>query len=406
VLASGNVERTTVERGDFFGETSLLSGHAALETATADEDCVLVETPRRLMLKLMSSNEVVKEGIEWKFIFRELQRHFTDGESASSSRLMQLAEQLEVVECKAGDVLFDVGQDEPWMYLIKSGGFTISQVVDGTEVFLAEERSGRMLGQLAVMGDSVRRTKTVANVQSEVIKIDKHQYAELSGGSDQALGILNQMAADQQYGYAKSLVRQEKSGAMKFLLDNGLGEATNTLVIDENLCVGCDNCEKACAETHSGISRLNRKHGPSYGSLHIATACRHCEHPHCMKDCPPNAIRKDPSGAVYINDDCIGCGNCQSNCPYGDDLHKIIRMASPPKRRSGLLTWMLFGLGDGPGEPAAKKKKGGTSEIKKAFKCDACVTKPGAPACVLACPTGAAQRVGPLDYIQLVDRQG
>ena len=52
-----------------------------------------------------------------------------------------------------------------------------------------------------------------------------------------------------------------------------LGEATNALFIDETLCIGCDNCEKACAETHSGISRLKRKSGPSY---------RRGAYTHCM----------------------------------------------------------------------------------------------------------------------------
>ena len=36
------------------------------------------------------------------------------------------------------------------------------------------------------------------------------------------------------------------------------------LLIDESLCVRCDNCEKACAETHHGVSRLNREAGPTY----------------------------------------------------------------------------------------------------------------------------------------------
>ena len=48
-----------------------------------------------------------------------------------------------------------------------------------------------------------------------------------------------------------------------------------------------------------------------------------------MADCPPNAIHRGPDGEVFIDDSCIGCGNCQRNCPYG-----VIRMDSvPPKSR-------------------------------------------------------------------------
>ena len=59
-----------------------------------------------------------------------------------------------------------------------------------------------------------------------------------------------------------------------------------------------------------------------------------------MADCPPNAINRGPDGEVYINDTCIGCGNCQRNCPYG-----VIRMDSVPPKKPGLLSWLLFGRG-------------------------------------------------------------
>ena len=155
------------------------------------------------------------------------------------------------------------------------------------------------------------------------------------------------------------------------------------LLIDEKLCVGCDNCEKACADSHEGLSRLNREAGKTYAHLHVPTSCRHCEHPHCMADCPPNAIRRGPDGEVFIDSQtCIGCGNCQRNCPYG-----VIRMDSVPPPKPSLLSWVLFGKGPGPGEPSKKWRKKnipeGTELPKKAIKCDMCS---GHPACGPARP--------------------
>ena len=46
---------------------------------------------------------------------------------------------------------------------------------------------------------------------------------------------------------------------LDFLLNQGLGEATDVLLIDKALCVNCDNCEVACAATHDGTSRLDRQ---------------------------------------------------------------------------------------------------------------------------------------------------
>ena len=167
------------------------------------------------------------------------------------------------------------------------------------------------------------------------------------------------------------------------------------LLIDESLCIRCDNCEKACADTHEGTSRLNREAGPTYAQLHVPTSCRHCEHPHCMKDCPPDAIHRAPNGEVFIMDTCIGCGNCERNCPYG-----VIQMApkDPHRRAPSLWSWLLLGTGD---EPGREEKVYDKSMQKKAVKCDMCKGQAGGAACVRACPTGAALRVSPekfLDY--------
>src|SRR5271155_4174652 len=183
------------------------------------------------------------------------------------------------------------------------------------------------------------------------------------------------------------------------------GEFANSvyfmLLIDESLCVRCDNCEKACAETHHGVSRLNREAGPTYATLHVPTSCRHCEDPHCMKDCPPDAIHRAPNGEVFIADNCIGCGNCERNCPYG-----VIQMAATPPEKPGLLRWLLLGMGYGPGEdksPEAVAKRTGS---KHAVKCDMCKDIDGGPACVRACPTGAAIRVAPEQFIRVIQQGG
>lgn len=393
---------TTLERGDFFGEMSLLSGHARLETAIAGQGTILAETPRRIMLKLISSNDVVRDGIEWIFIVRELQRHFAPGADAKEFR--NIAAQLEIIRLKAGEQLYKEGDTEECFYLIKSGGVTLTRQINEENTFISQQRTGSMVGQLSMFGDPQRRLSAAATVATEVIKIDANNFSKLVEKFNTPLDALRDKIPSQELSYAHGEVRPESGAAMAFLMNNGLGEATNTLIIDESLCVGCDNCEKACAETHQGIKRLSRTYGPTFGNIHIATACRHCEQPHCMKDCPPNAIRRAESGEVFIDDTCIGCGNCQTNCPYGDDNYHVIRMEQPVAKKPGLLSWMLFGLGTGPGEPDNAKPLSPKSE-KIAVKCDACVDLPGPAACVQACPTGAAMRLGPLDYSRLVEER-
>ncbi len=115
-----------------------------------------------------------------------------------------------------------------------------------------------------------------------------------------------------------------------------------------------------------------------------------------MKDCPPDAIRRAPNGEVFIEDSCIGCGNCERNCPYG-----VIQMASAKEQAPGLLSWLLTGRGPAPGErlPLAEE-----NSIKKAVKCDMCKDLSGGPACVRACPTGAALRMSPSEFVNLTKK--
>jgi cGMP-dependent protein kinase 2 len=103
------------------------------------------------------------------------------------------------------------------------------------------------------------------------------------------------------------------------------------------------------------------------------------------------------NGEVYIGDNCIGCGNCESNCPYG-----VIQMATAPAPKPGLLSWVLWGRASGPGEdrwPTALARRSGAAH---AVKCDMCQGIDGGPACVRACPTGAAIRVDPEQFIEVV----
>jgi len=117
-----------------------------------------------------------------------------------------------------------------------------------------------------------------------------------------------------------------------------------------------------------------------------------------MKDCPPDAIHRSANGEVYIADTCIGCGNCQQNCPYG-----VIQMApvDPARKKPGLLSWLAFGLGTEPGMEHPPKD---ADLPKKAVKCDMCKDVKGGAACVRACPTGAAVRVSPERFVDYVSR--
>ena len=389
--------KSQLSRGEFFGEMSLLSGRPRAERVIAGPGCVVVETPRRTMLKLMSSNEELRKGIDWIFVVRELQRHFAP--YATFRDLRSIAAQVAVRQYKAGELLFTEGDAADSLFVLRSGNVSLSRGTGAQAILVAQIRAGQLISEMALMGDPQRRETARATVASEALEIKRAEFLALTKREDARLETLARGAGRRAIDNARMAVRPESGALMNFLMDEGLGEATNVLIIDESLCVGCDNCEKACAETHGGIARLDRAAGATFARVHIPISCRHCEQPHCMKDCPPNAIRRSPSGEVYIDESCIGCGNCQKNCPYD-----VIRMEYAAPKKPGLLQWLLMGRGTGPGEepdyePTAAAQKRG----KKAVKCDACLGVKNGPACVKACPTGAAMRIGPERYVDLVE---
>ena len=148
-----------------------------------------------------------------------------------------------------------------------------------------------------------------------------------------------------------------------------------TVFVNPERCIGCLQCEFACAVEHS-VSKLQataafeqpvprkRIHvqaGPS-ANTSFPNKCRHCDPAPCQQVCPTAAIVRDPDHDVVLIDasKCIACAMCAMVCPFDVlTFHPVV------------------GARDG---------------TAVAIKCDACVERLRAgrvPACVDACKAGA-----------------
>ncbi|MCP4701200.1 MAG: cyclic nucleotide-binding domain-containing protein, partial [Gammaproteobacteria bacterium] len=383
----------TLRQGQFFGEIGLISGRRRTATvyAGSGKQCVLIETPRRTMNRLINSVESVKRIIDKVFVLRAIQANIAPEIPASD--LAAVVQSASIQQYSAGEALFHEGDINDSLHLVRLGSLTVSRNIGGNEIILSYLAAGNYVGEMALLSDAPHPVTVRAAVTTETIRLNGRDFKALLSRSS---ALRHQLEAKFQERFAQHTYMEghpEAGNVISFLVAQGLGEGTDVLLIDESLCVRCDNCENACAETHGGTSRLDRDAGPSFASVHVPTSCRHCEHPHCMKDCPPDAIHRAPNGEVYIADNCIGCGKCQHNCPY-----RVIQMAGANERKPGLLTWLLFGLGPGPGK--SRPAHGKESELK-AVKCDMCKDLRGGPACVRACPTAAASRVTPEKFMSI-----
>ena len=421
-IASGSVKvevdptnpAITVPIGEssIFGEVGLISGRRRGATIRAADACICVEIPRMAALKLMSQVPESLETVNRITTERQVLQIFKSG--LTPSDISEVLAGAQVMDVKPGEAIITEGDLSDDLYIIRSGSMIVEKTLAGRPVFISYVPAGSYSGEMAMMVRSPRSTTVKAAIRSTVVKLPAEPFRELLKRKPEldkrmrsemkARREINAFIESQQDKFAGAV--DMYSSVANFLIKQGIGEATDVLLIDESLCIGCDNCEKACADSHDGLSRLNREAGTTFADIHVPTSCRHCEHPHCMSDCPPNAIRRGPDGEVFISDACIGCGNCQRACPYG-----VIQMDKPPPPKPSLMKWMLFGMGPGPGQPDYEwRKKAAAKQSsespKLAIKCDMCSGKSGGPACVRACPTGAAIRVSPDAFLSVarIDR--
>jgi Fe-S-cluster-containing hydrogenase component 2 len=108
----------------------------------------------------------------------------------------------------------------------------------------------------------------------------------------------------------------------------GLVQGQKLMLIDLDRCTRCDECVQACVDTHTdGRTRLHLD-GPRFGKYLVPTTCRACLDPVCMIGCPVGSIHRGDNRQIVIEDWCIGCGLCSTNCPYGSiQMHDIGRIA-------------------------------------------------------------------------------
>ncbi len=388
----GKVKTVALRRGQYFGELGLLSGRRRSSTVRAGANCALVETPRRSMLKLIASIESVRRQIDETSLRRAVRTQIAP--FVSEADMDEMIKGATIKNFAAGQSLFKEGDEADGLHLIRRGSVTISRVLGGKEVVLSYVPAGNYVGEMALLSSEARRSATVrAAVNCETILLSAKKFNEVLVNNATLRGGIEARVLDRLSKNVQRETEPDPGNLISFLVKQGLGEGTDVLLIDESLCVRCDNCEKACADVHDGTSRLDRQAGPTFANLHVPTSCRHCENPHCMKECPPDAIHRNPNGEVFIDSTCIGCGNCQRNCPYG-----VIQMSqiNPKRSAPSLWAWLLTGLTPEPGREGHYHNE----ELgKKAVKCDMCKDLSGGPACVRACPTGAAIRVSPEKFI-------
>jgi len=256
----------------------------------------------------------------------------------------------------------------------------VSQAYPGGDMVLAYLGRGKFFGEIGLLtADGVRTATCSAADHVEAVRILKEDFDVMIDRFPEVRYELAVVGAER---LDENRVRgvQLKSVFLNDVLSQQLMNAENLLVLDLEKCTRCDDCVRACAATHDGITRLIRD-GVRYDKYLVATSCRQCTDPACMVGCPVGSIGRGDSSEIIIEDWCIGCGLCAKNCPYDNiNIHEF------PKT-------------DALGRAVMDDKNQQVIK-KRAVVCDLCLEH-GEPSCVYACPHDAAHRVDPVKFFDL-----
>ncbi len=369
--------------GELFGEMTCMSYYPRSATVRAATDVRVLEMLRNV-LDIMQRNKSFREQLDSTYKRRALESHLRSVpvlESLTPEFIEHLKSRVELVRYLPGQVICAQGEPADSFYLVRLGFVKVTESRPGGDLVLAYLARGSYFGEMAFLGNSTRTATCTALDHVEVVRIPGDDFRRMLEEFPEVRRKLEEVAGDRVAANQQRLTQIESVPVDQFL-NQGLMEAQSLLVLDLDRCTRCDQCVRACADAHDGVSRLIRE-GLRFDKYLVATSCRSCRDPLCMVGCPVGSIRRRNSLEIIIEDWCIGCGQCANNCPYGNiNMHPFpVEMADPQH----------------PGRMIASTRL-------KATGCDLC-TDHAEPSCVYACPHDAAHRVNPPEFFASMLKQ-
>jgi len=362
--------------GDLFGEMTCMNYYPRSATVRAKTDCVMLEMLRNV-LDILQRNKTFRAQLERNYRARALDSHLRSVPifgPLTKDFIDHLRDRVELIRYQPGQVICRQGDPADSFYLIRIGFVKISEQRPGGEMILAYLGRGGFFGEIGLLSGGTRTASCTALDHVEVVRITGEDFQAMLDRFPEVRASLESVARGRVEENRKH-VQEVGEVPVDTFLAQGLMEAQSLLVLDLEKCTRCDQCVRACADAHQGVSRLVRE-GLRFDKYLVATSCRQCRDPLCMVGCPVGSIRRRNTLEVIIEDWCIGCGLCANNCPYGNiNLHPFPVELDDPQH---------------PGRMIA-----GTRQ--KATSCDLCHDHEE-PSCVYACPHDAAHRVNPPEF--------
>ena len=376
-----------LNEGELFGEMSCLNRDPRSATVRATRECYMIEMLRNI-LEMLQKNKAFKNQMESVYRRRVLDSHlralpiFKD---IDEDTLADLRDSVELVSKEPGEVIFEEGDAADSLYVIRIGMVKVTQRGPGGDRVLAYRARGEYVGEIGLLRDAPRSATCTAldHPRGEGEKKRRVGRVELIRIAKQdLLNVLDRQPKLREKIMKTATARETAKTdlgrpliSLSTRFDNlGLMQGQKLMLIDLDRCTRCDECVRACADTHAdGRTRLLRE-GPRFGRYLVPSSCRQCLDPVCMIGCPVGSIHKGESGQIVIEDWCIGCEICAKQCPYDAiNMHDVASTSQVASAETGADS---------------------VEVTREAVVCDQCTSlSDGKPSCVYACPHDAAMRV-------------
>jgi Fe-S-cluster-containing hydrogenase component 2/CRP-like cAMP-binding protein len=379
------------------GELACLNHQPRKATLKAGKGGASILVVKRNMLHMLQRNAGARNLLAPIYRRRGLDNYLQQGQlfaglepaqSKACIDFLKASKDVTLTQVDPGQAVFQEGNRADAFYIVYLGHVSVTETnAQGHAAVRDYMGSGRQFGEIGLLSDPEvsptvaallpaerqgRRTATCTALDHvEIVSISRKAFLDLLTAHPDVRERLEQKACEILERDRKR--RNEVGHLLGDFTRAGLYQGQNLLVLDLNRCTRCQECVKACAESHQGVTRLILE-GNRFGEYLVPSACRSCHDPACLVGCPVDAIHRKAtpqklggkqSLAIVIEDHCIGCGLCSHNCPFGS-----IHMYDQPEGR----------------------RKAGTGG-RLATNCDLCESLDGNPRCVHHCPHDAAQRM-------------
>lgn len=374
-LSYGNLV-AQVGEDELIGEAACLNFQPRSATVRAASDQVVVIEMLRNVLDMLRKTREFRADMDERYrkwalanhlrsvpIFKDLPDAFID----------QLRRRVSLVSFEPGQPIVRQGDPADAFYLIRMGHVKVFEsYADGQPLVLSYLSRGMYFGEIGLLSAAGVRTANCSALDHvECVRIEKTEFDAMVAQFPEIKARLHDVA-EARLAENRARASQTRELSVEKYINQGLYQAQSLLILDLEKCTRCDECVRACAQAHDGVTRLVRD-GLRYDKYLVTTSCRSCRDPLCMVGCPVGSIRRKGNMEIIIEDWCIGCGRCAEQCPYGNiNMHPVDHDRRDP----------VTGEVENP---------------RKAAVCDLCtdmcLEEDETPACVYACPHDAAHRV-------------